>query len=329
MYLKIGTGFLTPLMRERLLARAGSSRILLALDSITVAEMTTLAEELAEVVAGGKVTDLIDQAGVNVLCDTLFKIKFLDPKINDIENTVRNRLQHYDRADIVTVHASMSEGALKAASLVAKEKNFACVAVTVLTNISNEECVSIFGSAAEATVIRFVKRAKEVGLAGVVCSPHEATLVRELWPEALIITPGVRSAHASKGDQARTTTPAEAINNGAWQPYFVSAHNDLWRGNVLNSKSTKFVLIDWDGITLKGYAFYDLVRVAGSFKLNKAKFQNALQQYCDVMGCNKTQAKYYLISAFAFLHANLGDWQYERFLILLNDCMEYFETNAD
>ena len=121
----------------------------------------------------------------------------------------------------------------------------------------------------------------------------------------------------------------EAINNCTWQPYFVSAHNDLWRGNVLSSNNTKFVLIDWDGVTLKGYAFYDLVRVAGSFKLNKAKFQLALQQYCAVMGCNKKQAKYYLISAFAFLCANLGDWQYERFLILLNDCMEYFEVNAN
>ena len=120
----------------------------------------------------------------------------------------------------------------------------------------------------------------------------------------------------------------EAINKGTWQPCFVSAHNDLWRGNVLSSNSTKFVLIDWDGVTLKGYAFYDLVRVASSFNLSKAKFQRALQQYCAVMGCDKTQAKYYLISAFAFLYANLGDWQYERFLILLNDCMEYIEVNA-
>ena len=120
----------------------------------------------------------------------------------------------------------------------------------------------------------------------------------------------------------------EAINNSTWQPYFVSAHNDLWRGNVLSSNNTKFVLIDWDGVTLKGHAFYDLVRVAGSFKLSKGKFQMALQQYCGVMQCNKQQAKYYLISAFAFLHADLGDWQYERFLILLNDCMEYFEINA-
>ena len=120
----------------------------------------------------------------------------------------------------------------------------------------------------------------------------------------------------------------EAINNSTWQPYFVSAHNDLWRGNVLSSNNTKFVLIDWDGVTLKGPAFYDLVRVAGSFKLSEAKFQVALQQYCGVMQCNKQQAKYYLISAFAFLYADLGDWQYERFLILLNDCMEYLEINA-
>jgi hypothetical protein len=97
---------------------------------------------------------------------------------------------------------------------------------------------------------------------------------------------------------------------------------------VLNNDKTKFVLIDWDGVTLKGYAFYDLVRAASSFKLSKAKFQSALQQYCGVLQCNKKQAKYYLISAFAFLYANLGDWQYERFLILLDDCMQYFEVNA-
>jgi hypothetical protein len=120
----------------------------------------------------------------------------------------------------------------------------------------------------------------------------------------------------------------EAIKNGSWQPSFVSAHNDFWRGNVLSSDNTKFVLIDWDGVTLKGYAFYDFVRVADSFKLSKAKFQLALQRYCGVMACDKKQATYYLISAFAFLYADLGDWQYERFLILLNDCMQYFKINA-
>ena len=141
---------------------------------------------------------------------------------------------------------------------------------------------------------------------------------------ALSHSNGVKQAYKNT-----ITEAIEAINNGTWQPYFVSAHNDLWRGNVLSSNNKKFVLIDWDGVTLKGYAFYDLVRVAGSFNLNKAKFQLAMQQYCAVMGCNKKQASYYLISAFAFLYADLGDWQYERFLILLNDCTEYIEVNAN
>lgn len=120
-----------------------------------------------------------------------------------------------------------------------------------------------------------------------------------------------------------------AIKNGSWQPSFVCAHNDLWWGNVLSSKQHKFVLIDWDGVMLQGYAFYDLVRAASSFGIKKSAFKRTLGQYSCVMQCNETQAKYYLISAFAFLYSDLGGWQFERFLILLNDCMEYFETNAN
>lgn len=119
-----------------------------------------------------------------------------------------------------------------------------------------------------------------------------------------------------------------AIKNQTWQPSFVCAHNDLWRGNVLMSKQHKFLLIDWDGVMLEGYAFYDLVRVADSFKLDGADFKQRLRQYCNMMQCDKTQAKYYLISAFAYLYSDLGGWQYERFLILLNDCMQYLESNS-
>ncbi len=51
---------------------------------------------------------------------------------------------------------------------------------------------------------------------GVVASPLEAAnLRRVLGPEMLIVTPGVRSAGASRGDQKRVATPAEAIHDGA------------------------------------------------------------------------------------------------------------------
>lgn len=121
---------------------------------------------------------------------------------------------------------------------------------------------------------------------------------------------------------------ANAIKNGSWQPSFICTHNDLWWGNVLSSKQYKFVLIDWDGVLIKGYAFYDLVRAAASFGLKKAAFKKALQQYCMVMQCDETQAKYYLISAFAAFYADLGGWQFERFMMLLEHCMEYLENNS-
>ena len=51
---------------------------------------------------------------------------------------------------------------------------------------------------------------------GVVASPLEAAAVRSLiGPNAILVTPGVRSAGAGKGDQKRTATPAEALRAGA------------------------------------------------------------------------------------------------------------------
>lgn len=203
-------------MRKELLSRAPHSRILLALDNIPADQISLYANDLAPLVAGAKATDLIDELGARAFLNTLFSLRFLDPKLNDIPATVRNRIARYaGYADILTVHASMSDESLRAAAHAGKEHNIAVIAVTVLTSISPDECLNIFGSTPELVVKKFALRAKAAGLAGIVCSPLEASPVRTLWPDALIITPGIRSTHAAKGDQKRTATPAEAIRNGA------------------------------------------------------------------------------------------------------------------
>jgi orotidine-5'-phosphate decarboxylase len=44
----------------------------------------------------------------------------------------------------------------------------------------------------------------------------EVRTVREMMgPEAVLVTPGVRSAGASTGDQKRVATPKDALLNGA------------------------------------------------------------------------------------------------------------------
>ena len=51
---------------------------------------------------------------------------------------------------------------------------------------------------------------------GVIASPLEAAALRAaIGAEALIVTPGVRSAGSAKGDQKRVATPAEAVRAGA------------------------------------------------------------------------------------------------------------------
>ena len=117
----------------------------------------------------------------------------------------------------------------------------------------------------------------------------------------------------------------KAIEEGSWQPKFVCAHNDLWLGNVLNSDESKFVIIDWDGARVNGYAFYDLVRLAQALKLSKRTLKPAVSAYCQVMQCNTQQAEYYLISAFASSYLELGGWQQERFIYLLEGCMKTLE----
>ena len=57
--------------------------------------------------------------------------------------------------------------------------------------------------------------ARESGIDGVVCSPHEVSLIREsVGKDLVIVTPGIRPKGSAKGDQARVTTPLEALRLG-------------------------------------------------------------------------------------------------------------------
>jgi len=65
-------------------------------------------------------------------------------------------------------------------------------------------------------VARRVRQAMAAGIDGIVASPLEARTIRQIaGPDAFLVTPGVRSAGAAKGDQKRVATPAQAIRDGA------------------------------------------------------------------------------------------------------------------
>ncbi len=93
----------------------------------------------------------------------------------------------------------------------------ATLGITVLTSM-NDETLAQTGVTRPLTeqVAALAELAMTSGISGVVASPLEASMLREiLGPEAYIVTPGVRPAGAALGDQSRVMTPAEAFAAGA------------------------------------------------------------------------------------------------------------------
>jgi orotidine-5'-phosphate decarboxylase len=89
--------------------------------------------------------------------------------------------------------------------------------VTVLTSFDQQDLADLGYSCTVPDLVALrVRKAVEAGMDGIVCSPLEAALVRRIaGPRATLVTPGVRSAGAGKGDQKRVATPAEALRAGA------------------------------------------------------------------------------------------------------------------
>jgi orotidine-5'-phosphate decarboxylase len=138
---------------------------------------------------------------------------FWDGKWDDIPNTVKGATLAMSplKPKIVNVHASAGETAIRAA--VQNSSDSLVLGVTILTSISNAECVSIFGNWPKNKVVEFANMLVETKADGIICSPQELVLLKDM--PLIKVTPGVRPTWASKGDQKRVMSPGEAIQAGA------------------------------------------------------------------------------------------------------------------
>ena len=148
---------------------------------------------------------------------------FLDLKLHDIPNTVRKAmtvLSDLD-ADMVDVHAAGTIEMMKAAREGLTRPDGSrplLIAVTQLTSTSEERMQGelLINAPLEDVVVKYASNAHEAGLDGIVCSPLEASLVKEaLGREFMTVTPGIRFADAASDDQVRITTPSRAREIGS------------------------------------------------------------------------------------------------------------------
>ena len=115
----------------------------------------------------------------------------------------------------LTVHAV--ESVMRAAMEGRGPSGPQLLAVTVLTSFGPADIQELGYSCeiSELVAVR-TRQAMDAGVQGVVTSPLEAAAVRRMvGPGKIIVTPGVRSAGSTRGDQRRVATPPEALRAGA------------------------------------------------------------------------------------------------------------------
>jgi orotidine-5'-phosphate decarboxylase len=208
-----------------------SDRILVALDVETRDDALRLADMLRGSVGGFKIGSRLFTAEgpsmVRALTERGDRV-FLDLKFHDIPNTVATAVAAAAGLGVwmVNVHASggtaMMQAARDAARETAARHNLTpplVIAVTVLTSMS-QKALQETGVPIDLMdqVLRLAELTRDAGLDGVVASPRETPAIRRrLGAEFAIVTPGIRggAAAATKDDQERTMSPAEAVAAGA------------------------------------------------------------------------------------------------------------------
>ena len=109
---------------------------------------------------------------------------------------------------------------------------------------------------------------------------------------------------------------------GAWTPWTVLEHKDVWLGNILlppnrearRLNPNKFVLIDWGGMADRGYAFLDLLYFSQSVSLPARQLRREVDALCRVLGCEHRDAVSYLLAGLGAIGMDLGHFPEDRYV---------------
>ena len=141
---------------------------------------------------------------------------FLDLKFHDIPTTVYKACISAFSLNVwmLNIHLSgglnMAEAAMKAK--LDCESSSKIIGVTVLTSLSDEDCLNIYGCSRENELLRLKDIALEAEIDGFVCSPYDISVLQDVTK--IYVTPGIRFGD-DKQDHHKVAGPKEALNLGS------------------------------------------------------------------------------------------------------------------
>ena len=196
-------------------------QLIVALDVPSTDAARKLVDTLGDTVSFYKIgLELVFSGGLELARDLKRQNKrvFLDMKLLDIGNTVERAVATAAGLglDFLTIHGHDTK-TLKAAAKGRGTSSLKLLAVTVLTSLDNADLAEQGTSLSPPElVLKRTRLAHANGFDGVIASGQEAAHVRAATaPDFLIVTPGIRLPGGEAGDQARVTTPEDALRAGA------------------------------------------------------------------------------------------------------------------
>ena len=200
------------------------NRIILALDTANLKEALNITKKIKNKIftikLGLEFFNAHGKEGVKKFNEIGVKNIMLDLKLHDIPETVYKSIRALDDIDFgfLTIHGqggiAMIKKAKKAADEIKSKPKI--MLVTILTSLNDNDLKTIGNNnTVENQVKNLGEIAREMNV-GIVCSGHEAQIVRKiLGPDLLIFTPGIRMTNENNNDQQRVCTPNESIRNGS------------------------------------------------------------------------------------------------------------------
>src|SRR5947209_12431062 len=199
---------------------APKDRLIVALDLPSLDAAEAMIARLGDSVTFYKIGYQLAYAGglplIGKLADKGKKV-FADLKMHDIGNTVMRGVESVAKlgATFLTVHAYPQT--MKAAVEGRGGSSLKILAVTVLTSYDDDDLHAAGYRLGVADLVEArAQQAQVLGVDGLVCSPGEAAnLHKVVGHQMVLVTPGIRPAGTSTGDQKRIMTPVRAISAGA------------------------------------------------------------------------------------------------------------------
>lgn len=199
-------------------------RIIFALDVPTSAEGSKYVNLLDGCVGAFKVgLELFIGAGpafVGSVARNRSRPVMLDLKLHDIPETVERVVLVAGDLGVkfLTLHVQQ-RAAMSRAVKAADKSGVQLLAITLLTSMNDRDCHDLrFNEATSRATARagyLGGFAWEEGITGFVASPQDVAMLRAKYPKAVLVCPGVRPDGSAIGDQKRTATPEQAVQNGA------------------------------------------------------------------------------------------------------------------